>query len=69
MGGGSPRLIAPPPAPTQDDPATKAAADAAAASAKDLALRRRGYAANILTPRPTVGTGARGLTLLGGGNA
>jgi len=69
FGGSKPRPVAPAtPAPTEDDAATKAKADAAAAAAKDLAQKRRGYAANILTPRPGIGA-PRGLTLVGGGTA
>lgn len=69
FGSSPPRPVQPAAAaPTQDDPKTKALADAAAASAKDLANRRRGYASNLLTPRPGIGA-PRGLTLLGGGNA
>lgn len=66
FGGGSPPpLPAATPAPTADDPATKAKTDAAAAAARALAMRRQGAAANIFTPRPTVGP--RAVSLLGGG--
>ena len=60
-----PKIIYPAtPPPTQDDPTTKAKAEGAAASARALAQRRMGSAANILTP-PKVGP--RSISLLGGG--
>lgn len=62
-GSKAPKVPAPPPAPTLEDPATKLRADQAAAQAASLARSRRGRASTILTQTPSV----RGVSLLGGG--